>query len=299
MGTGRPGSGRTGQEPFADRALELARREGLEGERVHFNAGLGPLRRARRVAARRRPRRHRAPRSPGGALLVPHAGARLPVGRPAGGRDARGRAGRAGGARGTWAGRSSRATWRASRRPAASCSTTTAAQAAARERIATLAPGPALGARPPARWWNGARACASCPAAPADRRVCAAPLARSTCARCRTPSQERGRPRPRARAGREAPAPRAGPRLSGYRARRDNRRLHRGHGVRAAPEALTTRLGLDRVELAVLAVLAGAVAGCAGGAARPRAGRSRAPTACSPPTSSSTSPGSARRPSTG
>ena len=42
MGTGRPGPARTGQEPFGERALELARREGLEGERVHFNAGWVP-----------------------------------------------------------------------------------------------------------------------------------------------------------------------------------------------------------------------------------------------------------------
>ncbi len=42
MGTGRPGPARTGQEPFADRALELARREGLEGECVHFNPGWVP-----------------------------------------------------------------------------------------------------------------------------------------------------------------------------------------------------------------------------------------------------------------
>lgn len=42
MGTGRPGPARTGQEPFAERAIELARREGLEGERVHFNPGWVP-----------------------------------------------------------------------------------------------------------------------------------------------------------------------------------------------------------------------------------------------------------------
>ena len=42
MGTGRPGPARTGQEPFAERALELARREGLEGECVHFNPGWVP-----------------------------------------------------------------------------------------------------------------------------------------------------------------------------------------------------------------------------------------------------------------
>ena len=39
MGTGRPGLARTGQEPFAERAIEFARRERLEGERVHFNPG--------------------------------------------------------------------------------------------------------------------------------------------------------------------------------------------------------------------------------------------------------------------
>jgi glycosyltransferase involved in cell wall biosynthesis len=42
MGTGRPGPARTGQEPFAERALELARREGLEAQRVHFNPGWVP-----------------------------------------------------------------------------------------------------------------------------------------------------------------------------------------------------------------------------------------------------------------
>ncbi|MET0511511.1 MAG: glycosyltransferase [Thermoleophilaceae bacterium] len=42
MGTGRPGLERTGQAPFVERAVELARREGLEGERVHFNAGWVP-----------------------------------------------------------------------------------------------------------------------------------------------------------------------------------------------------------------------------------------------------------------
>jgi glycosyltransferase involved in cell wall biosynthesis len=42
MGTGRPGPARTGQEPFAERAVELARKEGLEGERVHFNPGWVP-----------------------------------------------------------------------------------------------------------------------------------------------------------------------------------------------------------------------------------------------------------------
>ena len=42
MGTGRPGPARTGQEPFAERAIAFARREGLEGERVHFNPGWVP-----------------------------------------------------------------------------------------------------------------------------------------------------------------------------------------------------------------------------------------------------------------
>jgi glycosyltransferase involved in cell wall biosynthesis len=42
MGTARPGPARTGQEPFAQRAVELARRAGLEGERVHFNPGWVP-----------------------------------------------------------------------------------------------------------------------------------------------------------------------------------------------------------------------------------------------------------------
>jgi glycosyltransferase involved in cell wall biosynthesis len=42
MGTGRPGPARTGQEPFAERAAGLARRAGLEGERVHFNPGWVP-----------------------------------------------------------------------------------------------------------------------------------------------------------------------------------------------------------------------------------------------------------------
>ncbi|MGH2745990.1 MAG: glycosyltransferase family 4 protein, partial [Thermoleophilaceae bacterium] len=42
MGTGRPGPARTDQEPFAERAVELARRAGLEGERVHFNPGWVP-----------------------------------------------------------------------------------------------------------------------------------------------------------------------------------------------------------------------------------------------------------------
>jgi glycosyltransferase involved in cell wall biosynthesis len=42
MGGERPGPAETGQERFARRALELARREGLEGERVHFNPGWVP-----------------------------------------------------------------------------------------------------------------------------------------------------------------------------------------------------------------------------------------------------------------
>jgi glycosyltransferase involved in cell wall biosynthesis len=42
MGTGRPGPARTGQETFAERAVEFARRAGLEGERVHFNPGWVP-----------------------------------------------------------------------------------------------------------------------------------------------------------------------------------------------------------------------------------------------------------------
>ena len=42
MGTGRPGLERTGQARFADRARELARAEGLDGERVHFNDGWVP-----------------------------------------------------------------------------------------------------------------------------------------------------------------------------------------------------------------------------------------------------------------
>jgi glycosyltransferase involved in cell wall biosynthesis len=42
MGVGRPGLAETGQEPFALRARELARAEGLDGERVHFNEGWVP-----------------------------------------------------------------------------------------------------------------------------------------------------------------------------------------------------------------------------------------------------------------
>jgi glycosyltransferase involved in cell wall biosynthesis len=42
MGIGRPGLAKTGQEEFALRARELARAEGLEGSRVHFNEGWVP-----------------------------------------------------------------------------------------------------------------------------------------------------------------------------------------------------------------------------------------------------------------
>jgi glycosyltransferase involved in cell wall biosynthesis len=42
MGIGRPGLAETGQETFAVRARELARTEGLDGERVHFNEGWVP-----------------------------------------------------------------------------------------------------------------------------------------------------------------------------------------------------------------------------------------------------------------
>jgi glycosyltransferase involved in cell wall biosynthesis len=42
MGVGRPGLAATGQESYAQGAIELARREGLEGERVHFNSGWVP-----------------------------------------------------------------------------------------------------------------------------------------------------------------------------------------------------------------------------------------------------------------
>jgi glycosyltransferase involved in cell wall biosynthesis len=42
MGIGRPGLEQTGQEQFARHARELARAEGLEGERVHFNEGWVP-----------------------------------------------------------------------------------------------------------------------------------------------------------------------------------------------------------------------------------------------------------------
>jgi glycosyltransferase involved in cell wall biosynthesis len=42
MGIGRPGLAETGQEPFALRARELARAEGLDGERIHFNDGWVP-----------------------------------------------------------------------------------------------------------------------------------------------------------------------------------------------------------------------------------------------------------------
>jgi glycosyltransferase involved in cell wall biosynthesis len=42
MGVGRPGLEQTGQAGFAAEARELARSEGLEGERVHFNDGWVP-----------------------------------------------------------------------------------------------------------------------------------------------------------------------------------------------------------------------------------------------------------------
>jgi glycosyltransferase involved in cell wall biosynthesis len=42
MGTGRPGLEQTGQAAYADRARELARREGLDGTLVHFNEGWVP-----------------------------------------------------------------------------------------------------------------------------------------------------------------------------------------------------------------------------------------------------------------
>jgi glycosyltransferase involved in cell wall biosynthesis len=42
MGMGRPGLEKTGQASFAGRARELARAEGLDGERVHFNDGWVP-----------------------------------------------------------------------------------------------------------------------------------------------------------------------------------------------------------------------------------------------------------------
>jgi glycosyltransferase involved in cell wall biosynthesis len=42
MGIGRPGLAETGQESFALRARDLARSEGLDGERVHFNEGWVP-----------------------------------------------------------------------------------------------------------------------------------------------------------------------------------------------------------------------------------------------------------------
>jgi glycosyltransferase involved in cell wall biosynthesis len=42
MGTARPGLDRTGQAGFAEQAVELARREGLEGRLVHFNRGWVP-----------------------------------------------------------------------------------------------------------------------------------------------------------------------------------------------------------------------------------------------------------------
>jgi glycosyltransferase involved in cell wall biosynthesis len=42
MGTARPGLDRTGQARFAEQAVALARREGLEGRLVHFNRGWVP-----------------------------------------------------------------------------------------------------------------------------------------------------------------------------------------------------------------------------------------------------------------
>ena len=42
MGIGRPGLAESGQASFAVRARELARAEGLDGERVHFNEGWVP-----------------------------------------------------------------------------------------------------------------------------------------------------------------------------------------------------------------------------------------------------------------
>lgn len=42
MGTARPGLAQTGQEPFVREAAATARREGLEGERVHFHADWVP-----------------------------------------------------------------------------------------------------------------------------------------------------------------------------------------------------------------------------------------------------------------
>lgn len=42
MGTGRPGLEETGQASFPDRARRLARAEGLDGTRVHFNEGWVP-----------------------------------------------------------------------------------------------------------------------------------------------------------------------------------------------------------------------------------------------------------------
>lgn len=42
LGTARPALERTGQAPYAERARELARREGLEGRLVHFNDGWVP-----------------------------------------------------------------------------------------------------------------------------------------------------------------------------------------------------------------------------------------------------------------
>ncbi len=300
MGTGRPGlaADRAGAVRRARGRAGAAR--GSRGRARPLQPRLGPLRRARRLAARRRPRRDRAPRSPRGALLVSHAGARLPLGRPAGGRHARRRAGRARGARGPGPDRRAgrrrglrRGLPRAARRRAA-------AQAAARERIASARSEPALGARPPARWWIGARASATLPAQRADAaRCCAARVrARSTCARCSNTVDERGACA-RAPPGRDgACAARLGRRLSGYRPRRDDRRRPRASvragaptrspGVRARPRRARSRWSRSP--------------GCRSPSwprCSPRAGRSRARTACSPPTSCSTSPGSARRPSTG
>ena len=100
---------------------------------------LGPVRGTWRVAGGGRPRRHRPPRPPRGALRPPHPRPRLPVGGPAGRRLARGRAGGAGRARRARGGRRAGRRRRASRTPARGCSGRTGA--AARERIAAAAPG--------------------------------------------------------------------------------------------------------------------------------------------------------------
>ena len=76
--------------PPARAAIALARELGLEGTRVHFNHDWVPYERARRVAARGRPRRLRPPRPPRDPLRLPHPHRRLPVGRAAG-RHERGR----------------------------------------------------------------------------------------------------------------------------------------------------------------------------------------------------------------